>query len=253
MAIAIVPARLASSRFPRKVLRADTGRPLVQHAADAAAGAASIDRVVIAADDGSIVDALAPFGTEVILTGEHPNGTSRLAEAASVLGLAGDDIVVNVQGDEPEIEPAVIDAAVEALLGAPGGVDVATVGSPFAQREDPADPNLVKVVRAASGLALYFSRARVPWDRDGDAPGRLGDAGEPLRHVGIYVYRVRALQKYVELTPAPLEQTERLEQLRLLEHGMPIAVAVARSSHHGVDTEAQYLAFAERWRAARSS
>jgi 3-deoxy-manno-octulosonate cytidylyltransferase (CMP-KDO synthetase) len=249
MAIAIVPARLASSRFPEKVLRADTGRPLVQHAVDAAARAEGVDRVVVAADDERIAAALEPLGTEVILTGEHPNGTSRLAEAASLLGLGPDDVVVNVQGDEPEIEPLVIDAAINALRNAPEGVDVATVGSPFAAGEDPAEPNIVKVVRAASGLALYFSRARVPWDRDGDARLRLGNEGAPLKHVGLYVYRVRALQRYVTLEPTPLEQTERLEQLRLLEHGLPIAVAVASASHHGIDTEAQYLAFVERFHA----
>ena len=252
MAIAIVPARLASSRFPEKVLRADTGMPLVQHAVEAAAHAAGVDRVVVAADDARIAQALKPFGTETVLTGDHPNGTSRLAEAASLLGLVADDVVVNVQGDEPEIEPAVIDAAIDALHRAPAGVDVATVGSPFSAGEDPAEPNIVKVVRAANGLALYFSRARVPWDRDGDARVRLGDAGAPLKHVGLYVYRVRALERYVTLSGTPLEQTERLEQLRLLEHGLPIAVAVANASHHGVDTEAQYLAFVERHRAGRS-
>lgn len=236
-AVAIVPARLASERFPRKVLASETGKPLIQHAAEAAARAATITRVVVAADDREIAEALAPFGTEVVLTGEHPNGTSRLAEAARLLDLPDDTVVVNVQGDEPEIEPEVIDAAVGAL----GDCPVATVGSPFAPGDDPANPNIVKVVTRCDGRALCFTRALVPHPRsDGGA--------KPLRHVGIYVYRRSFLEVYASLAPTPLEITERLEQLRVLEHGYDIAVAACESSHEGIDTPEQYARFVERQR-----
>lgn len=247
-AVAIVPARLASSRLPRKVLLAETGRPLVQHVVDAASRAASVERVVVAADDAEIARALEPFGTEVVLTrADHANGTSRLAEAAGLLGLSGSTVVVNVQGDEPEIEPTVIDAAVGALRASEA--PMSTVVSPFAPGEDPSSPSIVKAVVSVRGMAMYFSRAPVPWDRDGDAAERVGAAGMPLKHVGLYAYRRSFLDAYQTLPETPLERTERLEQLRVLEHGYAIAAAVARAQHHGIDTRADYDAFAARERA----
>jgi 3-deoxy-manno-octulosonate cytidylyltransferase (CMP-KDO synthetase) len=244
-AIAIIPARFASTRFPGKMLAADTGRPLVQHTVEAARRATSISEVVVAADDPRIAEALKPFGTRVIQTSpDHPNGTSRLAEAADLLGLADDAVIVNVQGDEPEIEPHIIDAAVAAL--ASSDAPVATVASPFAPDENPADPNIVKAIRAASGLALYFTRALAPFDRDGDARDRVGESSRPLKHVGLYVYRRGFLRTYTALEPTPLELTERLEQLRILEHGYPIALALADARHHGIDTAEQYRAFVRR-------
>ena len=239
-AVALIPARLASERFPGKVLASETGRPLIQHVAEAAARAESIARVVVAADDQTIADALTPFGTEVVLTGEHPNGTSRLAEAARLLDLPANAVVVNVQGDEPEIEPEVIDAAVDALTGS--DCPVATVGSPFAPGDDPADPNIVKVVTRCDGRALLFTRAVVPH-------ARSGEGARPLRHVGIYAYRRAFLDTYVALPATPLELAERLEQLRVLEHGYDIAVALAESRHEGIDTPGQYARFVARWRA----
>lgn len=244
-AIAIIPARLGSTRFPGKVLAAETGKPMVQHVAEAAEKAASISRVVVACDEERIAEALKPFGTEIVMTRrDHPNGTSRLHEAADKLGLAPDAIVVNVQGDEPEIEPSVIDAAVSALVGS--GEPVATVGSPFAAGEDPANPNIVKVVcrPGADGVAraLLFSRARVPFVRDPGEPGAV----EPLKHVGLYVYRAGFLGEYVGWPETPLERTEKLEQLRVLEHGLGIAVAVLLTSHHGIDTPEQYAQFVAR-------
>ena len=255
-AVAIIPARLGSTRLPNKVLLSETGKPLVQHVVEAASRARGVDRVVVAADDERIVEALAPFGTTTLLTGtEHANGTSRLEEAVRLLGLGEDAVVINVQGDEPEVEPEVIDAAIGALTSAGSEIGMSTVGSPFAAGEDPADPNIVKVVRSADGRALYFSRSPIPFDRDGDAATRLpcgtrdglGWSG-PLKHVGLYCYRAWMLRRYVTLDPTPLEQVERLEQLRVLEHGLPIAVAIAATERHGIDTRAQYAAFVGRQR-----
>jgi 3-deoxy-manno-octulosonate cytidylyltransferase (CMP-KDO synthetase) len=266
----VIPARLASSRFPEKLLRADSGRPLIEHTVQAAERADVADRVVVAADDQRIVDALRPFGAHAVLTGEHPNGTSRLDEAATLLGLGADDIVINVQGDEPEVEAHVIRAAADALAAAPRDVGMSTVASPFAPGEDPADPNIVKVVRSVAGMAMYFSRSLMPHDRDGAsaadaAPSASSNephsiaAGEasgrppraiPLKHVGLYCYRVWMLRRYTQLEPTPLENAERLEQLRVLEHGLPIAVAVAHAQHHGIDTAEQYAAFVRRTKAA---
>lgn len=242
--VGIIPARLGSTRFPRKVLARETGTPLVMHVVEAARRAGALGEVCVATDSAEVRDALA--GVRVLMTSlDHPNGTSRLAEAADLLGLADEDIVVNVQGDEPEIDPALIDAAVGALRSS--GAPVATVGSPFAPGEDPANPNIVKVLRSAAGEALYFTRALAPYPRDGAfAPG----AG-PLKHVGIYVYRRAFLRRYVRLAPTPLELTEKLEQLRVLEHGERIAVALFEAHHCGIDTPEQYAAFVARWRARR--
>lgn len=241
-AVAIIPARLGSTRFPRKVLADETGHPLVWHVAQAAMRARRVSRVVVAADDEEVREALGPSETEVVLTSrEHPNGTSRLAEAAALLNLHPRRIIVNVQGDEPEIEPGVIDAAIATL--AESEADVATVASDFLPGQDPGDPNIVKVVLTRDGRAMYFSRALIPHHRDGGAA-----PAQPLRHVGLYAYRRAFLEEYVALEPTPLESAERLEQLRILEHSHSIAVAVCESSRHGIDTPEQYAAFVERWR-----
>ncbi len=260
--VALIPARLGSTRFPRKALADETGTPLVVHVCERAREAPSVERVVVATDAEEIATAVRTAGFEAVMTGEHPNGTSRLVEASRVLGLSPGDVVVNVQGDEPEIEPGVIDAAVGALRVEPGsayGADagrrraaVGTVASPIAPGDDPADPNVVKVVLGAPARAsdvapaLYFSRAAIPHDRDGDGGARW------LRHVGIYAYLVETLGGYASMDETPLERAERLEQLRWLEHGLPIAVAVRESSHAGIDTPEQYRAFVERRRAANT-
>lgn len=244
-ATVIIPARLGSTRLPGKVLLADTGKPLVQHVVESARTAARAQRVVVATDDQRVADALQPFGTEVVLTrADHPNGTSRLAEAAAKLGLPDDSVIVNAQGDEPEMQSEVIDAAVEALTRAPAA-SVGTAAAPFTDGEDHANPNLVKVVRRLDGTALYFTRAAAPFDRDGRRPT---DA-RPLRHIGVYVYRRAFLDRYVALAPTPLEQCEQLEQLRVLEHGHSIAVAVVPRATQGIDTPEQYADFVARFRA----
>lgn len=241
MATIIIPARLGSTRFPGKVLAAATGRPLIQHVCEAAARARGIERVVVATDDDGVRQAVEAFGGHAVMTRvDHTNGTSRLAEAAAVLGLPADAVVVNVQGDEPEIEPAVIEAAGAALTG--GTAPVATVACPLTPGEDAANPNIVKVVRRLDGTALYFTRALVPYPRDG---GGLA----PLKHVGIYAYRRGFLERYTRLGATELERTEQLEQLRVLAHGYAIAVAVVpHAGHAGVDTPEQYEAFVARWR-----
>jgi 3-deoxy-manno-octulosonate cytidylyltransferase (CMP-KDO synthetase) len=244
-AIAIIPARMASTRFPGKMLADQTGKPLIQHVCESVRRAASVSRIVVATDDDSIAATISGFGGEAVLTSpSHPNGTSRLAEAAQKLGLSPEDIVANIQGDEPEIEPKAIDAAV--ALCAQGNIEVATVASAFMEGEDPANPNIVKVVRRTDGTALYFSRSLIPHQREGGAPLA------PLKHVGLYVYRVGFLRRYVTLTPTPLEQSEMLEQLRVLEHGFRIGVAVVPCRTQGIDTPEQYAAFVERWRKGRS-
>jgi len=239
---------MASSRFPGKVLADATGRPLIRHVYEAAMRARCVGAggmVVVATDDERVRAAVVGFGGRAVMTSEdHPNGTSRLAEAASKLGLGPDSVVVNVQGDEPELEPELIDAAVGAL-GQSACAAMATVAVPFGPGEDPADPNLVKVVLRADGTAMYFSRALVPFSRDGEG-GVVG----PLKHVGLYVYRRPFLETYLSLEPTLLERTEQLEQLRVLYHGHAIAVAVGRSrGFGGIDTPEQYDAFVARWRA----
>ncbi len=244
-AIAIIPARLGSTRFPGKVLADATGKPLIQHVAEAAARASSIARVVIATDDRSVVSRMTEYGAECVLTShDHPNGTSRLAEAARVLGLSEDQIVVNVQGDEPELDPAIIDAAVEALIAS--GAPVSTVAVSM-DRSAGVDPNIVKVVRRSDGTALYFSRSLIPCHRDTQS----APSAPVLRHVGLYAYRRTFLDVYQGLSPTPLERTEMLEQLRVLEHGYAIAVAVCDDANvaPGIDTPVQYDAFVARWRA----
>jgi 3-deoxy-manno-octulosonate cytidylyltransferase (CMP-KDO synthetase) len=239
-AIAIIPARYGSSRFPGKPLADRTGRPLIQHVVEAVGQASGVERVIVATDDQQIRDAVGAFGGEAMLTGEHANGTARIAEVAERLGLGADQLIVNVQGDEPELPPAVVNRLVETAEGDPAA-PMATLASPFAVGEDPADPNIVKVVTAQHGRALYFSRALIPHDRDGQG------AGGPLKHPGLYVYRRWFLQRYASLPATPLEQIEKLEQLRALEHGYPIAVAHVTIDHHGIDTPQQYEAFVARW------
>lgn len=239
--VAVIPARYDSTRFPGKMLASRTGRPLVRHVYDQAVLAKSVARVVVATDDERIADAVRDFGGSVLMTRrDHPNGTSRIAEIAPRLNA---DIIVNVQGDEPDLDPGLIDLGV-ATLQNHADCPVATIGSPFGPDEDPANPNIVKVVTDTRGRALYFSRALIPFDRD-----RTGQVNR-LKHVGLYVYRTSFLSIYSTLTPTPLEQAEKLEQLRLLEHGHSIAVGIGVAHHHGIDTPEQYEAFVARWRAS---
>lgn len=248
-AIAIIPARLGSTRLPGKVLLNETGWPLIRHVWESARAARRLSRVVIATDDSTVHGAAKSFGAEAVLTAQtHTNGTSRLDEAAATLGLADAEIVMNVQGDEPEVEPDAIDSAIDALLAGerlPGGCAIGTIAVPFAPGEDPADPNCVKVVRRIDGRAMYFSRSLIPLRRECEG----GPDSAPLRHVGLYAYRRGFLTRYVRLSPTPLERAEQLEQLRALEHGFNVAVAVRPFARIGVDTREQYDQFVARFRA----
>jgi 3-deoxy-manno-octulosonate cytidylyltransferase (CMP-KDO synthetase) len=233
----LIPARLASTRLPDKPLADIAGRPMVVRVAERALNSAAL-RVVVAADSTRIVEACSAHGVEAVLTRtDHPSGSDRLAEACELLGLSGQDVVVNVQGDEPLIDPALIDA-VAGLLEARPGASMSTAAHPIADFGEFTNPNVVKTVLDAQGLALYFSRAPIPWWRDGFAAGsQVLPEPRPLRHVGIYGYRAGFLRLFPQLEPAPMEQAEALEQLRAMWHGHRIAVHVTASAPGvGVDT-----------------
>ena len=235
----IIPARMASTRLPGKPLADIAGLPMVVRVAKRAA-AAGAECVVVAADDARIVEACAAHGVQALLTrNDHASGSDRLAEACEQLGLDGDALVVNVQGDEPLIDPALV-AGCAALLARSPGCAVATAAHPIDALADFVNPNIVKVVLNAAGEALYFSRAPIPWPRDGSAAGApVLAAPAPLRHMGLYAYRAGFLRGFPRLAASPLEQTEALEQLRVLWHGGRIAVWItAAEPAPGVDTPA---------------
>lgn len=237
-ALAVIPARYASTRFPGKPLADKTGKPLIQHVVEQVQRAETVGRIIVATDDRRIADAVAAFGGEAAMTrDDHPNGTSRIAEVVESLDDAS-DIILNVQGDEPDIETSVIDELVRGLEADPDA-PMATVASPFADDEDPANPNIVKLVIDQRGRAMYFSRSLIPFDRD-----QRGHP--PLKHPGLYAYRRDFLLTYVTLPPTPCEIAEQLEQLRALEHGYAIAVVQTVTRHHGIDTPQQYEAFVAR-------
>ena len=233
----LVPARLASTRLPDKPLADIAGKPMVVRVAERAAHSGAA-RVVVAADDERILQACAAHGVAAVMTrSSHASGSDRLAEACEHLGLQGEDIVVNVQGDEPLIDPFLVRRCAE-LLAERGDCVMSTAAHPIADVADFVNPNVVKVVLDAAGRALYFTRAPVPWWRDGNAGGvsALPDPA-PLRHLGLYGYRAAFLRRFPLLSPAPLEQCEALEQLRALWHGERIAVHVAdHGPGPGVDT-----------------
>jgi len=230
----LIPARLASTRLPDKPLADIGGMPMIVRVAQRALASGAM-RVVVAADDARIVDACAAHGIEALLTRtDHPSGSDRLAEACTQLALPDDAIVVNVQGDEPLIAPALIDA-VATVLAMQRDAVMSTAAHAIETAEEFGNPNVVKVVLDARGHAMYFSRAPIPWWRDG--AGAVPTAQAPLRHIGIYGYRAGFIRAFPHLAPAPVEATEALEQLRALWHGHRIAVHVsADNPGPGVDT-----------------
>lgn len=230
---AIIPARYASVRLPGKPLVPILGKPLIGHVYERAARCRSLDRVIVATDDARIADAVKAFGGECIMTrADHQSGTDRLAEAADLLGLAEDDIVVNVQGDEALLEPEMLETLIGAITGAPD-FPMATLAFPTGNREDYVNPNVVKAVVDRDGKALYFSRSPIPFPRDG-----MEGAPAFLKHMGFYAYRRWFLRQFTALPPGKLEQIEKLEQLRALENGYPILVAISPFDSESVDTPA---------------
>ena len=234
----IIPARMASSRLPDKPLADIAGLPMVVRVAQRAAQSAA-RRVVVAADDARVVQACQAHGVEGLLTRQdHVSGSDRLAEACELLGLAGDDLVVNVQGDEPLIPPVLIDEVARVLAERPEA-SMGTAAHAIDALEEFTNPNVVKVVMDARQMALYFSRAPIPWWRDGQdgASFKSLPSPAPLRHIGIYSYRAGFLRQFPTLPPAPIETMESLEQLRAMWHGHPIAVHITdEAPGPGVDT-----------------
>ena len=237
--LGVIPARLESTRLPRKLLLSETGRTLLEHTHARACSASSLDAVVVATDSLEIAAAVKRFGGSVVMTGACDSGTDRVAAVARDHAA---DVYVNIQGDEPEIDPASIDRLVEALEQDPA-CGMATLSAPLADVAEWRDPGNVKLVAAATGRALYFSRAPVPHDRD--APGEAVPDAARL-HVGVYAYRRDFLLSFPDLPVSRLERTERLEQWRALEAGVGIAVAEVPAHAVGVDTRADYDAFVAR-------
>lgn len=238
--VIVIPARLASTRLPRKPLLDRTGKPLIRHTWEQARRVPSATAVLVATDDESIRDAVLAFGGEAVMTSvDCPSGTDRVAEAVRGRSEA---IVVNVQGDEPEFDTDDVERLVQEMARDPS-LPLGTLA--VVASEDERDrTSAVKVVTGLTGDALYFSRSRIPFHRDA-APG---EAGEPpvLRHVGIYAFRREAVERFARLAPTPLERAEKLEQLRALEHGWRIRVLVGRRAPAGIDTPEDYEAFVRR-------
>ena len=232
----VIPARWGSTRFPGKPLHLIAGKPLIQHVWERSLLARKIDRVLIATDDQRIRVTAEGFGAEVIITSpDHPTGTDRIAEVAT--RFRGITHFINVQGDEPLIDPALIEQLAATLRRNPS-IAMITAATPFADPREADDPNTVKVVQNLRGDALYFSRSRIPLQRDAHDQG---NRAIPLLNLGIYGYRRDTLKRLVRLAPTPLEMAEKLEQLRALEHGIPIRVVQTTHRGIGVDTPADAL------------
>jgi 3-deoxy-manno-octulosonate cytidylyltransferase (CMP-KDO synthetase) len=260
--VAVIPARFGSTRFAGKVLAKDTGKFLIQHTYEQACAALLPEKVIIAADDQRVAVAADTFGAECILTSpEHKSGTDRIAEAVSDMDV---DIVVNLQADEPEIDPDNIDYLARLLIENPNS-QMATLAADFQSPNQVADPNIVKVIAAWSverradsrklktqnsklktncGIAIYFSRAAIPYDREKSG---VGNMHQYLRHLGIYAYRKEFLLKITTLPQTPLEKIEKLEQLRAIENGFDILVGKVEHTCDGIDTPQQYTEFVTRY------
>ena len=239
----VIPARYASSRLPGKPLLRDTGKYLIQHVYEQACQSCA-NEVVVATDDDRIMLAVASFGGRAVMTrADHPSGTDRIAEVAKGLDA---DVVINLQGDEPLIDPDTLDKLPE-LLYEDRAADIATLAVPITSLEQWRDPNCVKVVRDSCGRALYFSRSPIPFVRDRQ-PDFLRQPPIFLQHLGLYAYRRSFLMKLATLPPEPLEELEKLEQLRVLAIGRCIQVGIVQHAARGVDTPADYQRFVEAYR-----
>jgi 3-deoxy-manno-octulosonate cytidylyltransferase (CMP-KDO synthetase) len=247
--VGVIPARFASTRLPGKPLLTETGRPLIQHVVEAARQARSLQRIIVATDDRRIAEAVAAFGGEAALTrADHATGSDRVAEVAARLDDAR--IIVNIQGDEPEIAGETIDRLVDLLQDDPDA-PMATLATPIRDEAVYRDPSCVKVVCSARGRALYFSRSPIPCHRDGLPDPRAEASPMAHLHLGIYAYRREFLLRLADFPTSRLEGAEKLEQLRVLEAGFPIAIAVVEEPTIGIDTPEDYHRFVERWTRAR--
>jgi 3-deoxy-manno-octulosonate cytidylyltransferase (CMP-KDO synthetase) len=246
MRIAIViPARFASTRLPGKPLLRETGKYLIQHVYERASEARCAADVIVATDDERIFDAVRAFGGRVVMTrSDHASGTDRIAEVAADLPAA---LIVNLQGDEPQFDPAALDH-LAGLLVSDSSADMATLAVPIVDRETYLNPNVVKVVCDGNGRALYFSRSPIPMARDGE-PNFSVRPPFFLQHLGVYAYRRDFLLRLADTPPHPLELTEKLEQLRVLAMGCSIKVGLVEVAHKGVDTPSDYAEFVRAYRA----
>jgi len=246
--VGVIPARFASTRLPGKALLSETGRPLIQHVVEAARRAQSLERIIVATDDRRIAEAVSRIGGEFMMTrADHSTGTDRVAEVAA--RLDGARIIVNLQGDEPEVSGETLDRVV-ALLETDREAPMATLATPIRDDSIYRDPACVKVVCSRRGRALYFSRSPIPHHRDGLTETVRATAPIAYLHLGLYAYRKEFLLQLGSLPPSPLESAEKLEQLRVLEAGYPIAVGVVAEPSVGIDTPEDYRRFVARWRAS---
>lgn len=242
----VIPARYASTRLPAKALLRETGKYLIQHVYEQASRATGAEAVIIATDDDRIIKACAEFGARVAMTrADHPSGTDRIAEVATTLDC---DVIVNVQGDEPLVDPQALELLANLLRSNPDA-EMATLATPVASMEVFRNPNCVKVVCDDRGRALYFSRSPIPYVRDAE-PDLTARPARFLHHLGLYAYRRSALMTLAQLPPHPLELAEKLEQLRALGQGWTIQVGVVEHAGRGVDTPEDYAAFVQTWRAS---
>ena len=240
-----IPARYGSTRFPAKVLAKDTGKFLIQHTWERACAAKLPKKVIIAADDERIVASAESFGAECIMTSpDCPSGTDRIAEAVADIDV---DIIVNLQADEPEIDPANIDKVAQLLIDNPDA-PMATLAADFKNAAQISDPNIVKVIIGKNNNAIYFSRSVIPYDREKSG---VGNVKNYLRHLGIYAYRKDFLLEITKLPQTLLEKIEKLEQLRALENGFAILVAEVKHTRDGIDTPDQYAKFVKRYKKNR--
>lgn len=253
--IGIIPARLESSRLPRKLLLNETGKPLIQHTWESAKSCESLDELYIATDSQEIADAVEAFGGKVLMTGDHPSGTDRIAAAVKSIDSESIDpeLVVNIQGDEPEIDPHQISQLVASLKKNPN-VEMATLATLIHDAKTLNDHGCVKVVCEADGRAMYFSRSPIPHLRDMDVDQYFAEQKDSpvpesiwLMHIGLYAYRTEFLEAFTRMPPSRLEQVEKLEQLRALEAGASIQVEIVGQHSVGIDTPEDYAAFVERF------
>lgn len=243
--LACIPARYGSTRFPGKVLAKDTGRFLIQHTYERTLRARRVDQVLIATDSNEVRRACESFGATCVMTSaDHQSGTDRIAEAVADIDVG---VVVNVQADEPEIDPGNIDYVAELLLDRPD-CSMATLVARFRTKEKIGDPNMVKVIVDSDGNAICFSRSVIPFDRDA---GGVGHIDEYLRHVGTYAYRKEFLLRVTSWPQTSLERTEKLEQLRVIENGFHIFVGKVEHTCDGIDTPQQYAEFVKRYNRER--